>query len=61
MRDLFRQMTAQHKDPVLKTRATCYLDARDIDKLREGAKHLSDADVAQYLSRIGDADIQGMV
>ncbi len=61
MRDLFRLMAATDKHPELKTRPGHYLGEADFRHLREVSKDLTDADVIEYLQRISDEDLKGML
>ncbi len=61
MRELFRLMAAKDKDLTLKTKPGHFLDETDFKHLQESAKDLTDADMAEYLQRISDDDLKGML
>jgi hypothetical protein len=61
MRGLFQILAAKDKHPQLRLKPAEFLDAEDIKTLRESLKHLSDAEVAEYLKRISDEDLKAML
>ena len=61
MRELFRLMAAKDKDPTLKTKPGHFLNEADFKHLQESAKDLTDGDVVEYLQRVSDDDLKGML
>jgi hypothetical protein len=61
MRELFRLMAAKDKDPALKTKPGHFLDEADFKHLQESAKDLTEGDVVEYLQRVSDDDLKGML
>ena len=61
MRELFQLLAAKSKHPQLKLKPAEFLDAGDIEMLREALKHLTDAEVAEYLRSINDEDLKAML
>ena len=61
MRELFRLMAAKDKLPELRTKPSHFLDEADFKHLQESSRDLTDADVMEYLQRISDEDLRGMV
>ena len=54
MRELFQLLAAKSKHPQLRVKPAEFLDRDDLETLREELKHLSDAEVAEFLQRISD-------
>ena len=61
MRELFRLMAARDKDAALKTKPSEFLDDADFKHLQETARGLTDAEVVEYLQRVSDEDLRGML
>jgi hypothetical protein len=61
MRELFQLLAAKSKHPQLKVKPADFLDQDDLETLREEMKHLTDAEVAEFLQRISDEDLKAML
>ncbi|MEO8428021.1 MAG: hypothetical protein ABI651_13000, partial [Verrucomicrobiota bacterium] len=61
MRELFRLLTARSKNPQLKIKPGEFLNRDDLKMLQEQLKEVTDAEVAEFLDRISDDDIKGML
>jgi hypothetical protein len=61
MRELFLLLAAKDKHPELRTKPGALLDEDDVRRLREAAKHLTDAEAVEFLQRINDDDLRGML
>lgn len=61
MRELFLLMTAKDLHPNLRTKPGDFLDPSDFTQLQEAARHVTDAEVFEYLQRISREDLRGML
>jgi SpoU rRNA methylase family enzyme len=61
LRDLLLLLAAREKHPEIKFKPERYLGKEDLVVLEETARHISDAELQEYMSRISDDDLYAML